>query len=92
MMRDWLAAGAELPDLPELEQELTTPNYSVSRGRKSGTIALEEKEDLKRRGFDSPDMADALSITFSVNVAPPKPKSVKKRLGPGDRKQGWMVG
>lgn len=91
MMRDWLAAGAEIPDLPELEQELTTPNYSVSRGRKSGTIALEEKEDLKRRGFESPDMADALSMTFHVNVAPPKPKSVKKRLGSMNRKQGWMV-
>lgn len=33
-----------------------------------GQLQLESKEDMKRRGLPSPDVADALSLTFAKNV------------------------
>ena len=33
-----------------------------------GQIQLEKKKDMKKRGLPSPDMADALALTFAVKV------------------------
>ena len=33
-------------------------------------IQLEKKEDMKKRGLSSPDIADALAITFAQMVMP----------------------
>ena len=33
-------------------------------------IQLEKKEDMKRRGLASPDLGDALAMSFSVNLQP----------------------
>ena len=68
-MRDWLKAGAEIPDDPELAVDLTTPGYETARGKRfHGSIQLEHKEDLKARGEASPDDGDTLAMTFSVHV------------------------
>ena len=34
-MRDWLKAGAEIPDDPELAVDLTSPGYDTARGVES---------------------------------------------------------
>lgn len=74
MMRDWLKEGAAIPDDPDLERQLTGPNYDIVRGKtQNGSIFLESKEDMKRRGLASPDKGDALAMTFSIKVSP-KPK------------------
>jgi phage terminase large subunit len=52
----------ELPDDDDLVGELTTRKYSINS---KGKIALERKEDLKKRGLPSPGRADALSLAFS---------------------------
>jgi hypothetical protein len=65
-MRAWLAGGA-IPEDSELSAELVGPEYSLN-GRDE--IQLERKEDMKRRGLASPDMADALALTFSFPVIP----------------------
>jgi hypothetical protein len=57
LMADWLKAGAEILDAPELEVDLVGPQYGYSA---QNQIQLEKKEDMKRRGLDSPDMGDAL--------------------------------
>ena len=44
---DWLHAGAEIPDDPELETDLTAPQYGFSAKQQ---IQLEKKEDMKSRG------------------------------------------
>jgi hypothetical protein len=70
-MREWLEAGAQIPDSPDLERQLTGPNYYIVRGKtQHGSIFIEAKDDMKKRGLSSPDIADALMMSFSVKLAP----------------------
>ena len=41
--------------------------YVLREGRDA--IILEKKEDMKKRGLASPDLADALALTFAYPVA-----------------------
>jgi hypothetical protein len=66
-MGEWLKAGAEIPDDPELEVDLTAPQYGYSAKQQ---IQLEKKEDMKARGLASPDLGDCLAMSFSVTVRP----------------------
>jgi hypothetical protein len=45
----------------------TEYGYVLREGRDA--IILEKKEDMKRRGLASPDLADALALTFAYPVA-----------------------
>lgn len=65
-VREWLQAGGFVPDVPQLKTELTTPTYAFDP---SGRICLERKEDIKERLGSSPDIADALALTFAAPVA-----------------------
>jgi hypothetical protein len=67
LLSDWLKAGAEIPDDPELDTDLTGLQYGYSS---KSQIQLEKKEDLKSRGMASPDLGDMLAMTFSVDVLP----------------------
>jgi hypothetical protein len=65
-MRKWLEDGpAALPNHPELIVDLTAPQYTFNS---NGQKVLEKKEEMKRRGIKSPDIGDALSLTFAENV------------------------
>ena len=66
-MGEWLKAGAEIPDDPELEVDLCTPQYGYSAKQQ---IQLEKKEDMKARGLASPDLGDCLAMSFAVTVQP----------------------
>lgn len=66
LTRTWLKNGADIPDDPELEIDLTGPQYGFS-GKQQ--IQLEKKEDMKKRGLASPDCGDCLVMTFSVKIA-----------------------
>lgn len=74
-VREWLSAmDVSLPatsgrrdDLNEkLLSELTTPKYKFES---SGKLKVEAKSDMKKRGHKSPNLADALCLTFAVNPA-----------------------
>lgn len=65
-MRDWLVTG-QIPDDPELEADLTGPEYFHSN---KNQIQLEKKDDMKSRGLASPDCADMLMMTFGVTPVP----------------------
>lgn len=65
-MRDWLGGGA-IDDDSDLIDDLTAPQYKFMGT--SDKIRLETKEELKSRGFSSPDNGDALACTFAVRVA-----------------------
>lgn len=68
-MKEWLAGrGVISPHDIELAAELTGPFYSFDA---SNRILLEKKEDMKKRGLRSPDLADALSMTFAQPIAAP---------------------
>lgn len=68
-MREWLKGGA-IPDSVEIEQELTGPEYTFRLRDGRDAILLESKEDMKKRGLASPDIADALALTFAYPVMP----------------------
>ena len=63
-MKDWLLTGA-IDDSPRLECDLTGPGYELDAKVR---IKLEAKDEMKKRGLDSPDDADALALTFARNV------------------------
>ncbi|MGI4799551.1 MAG: hypothetical protein ACRYG8_37050, partial [Janthinobacterium lividum] len=65
-MKEWLPGGA-IPNNPELIADLTGPEYSYDA---DNAIVLESKPDMKRRGLSSPDLGDALALTFAYVVAP----------------------
>lgn len=66
-MREWLRSGGGIPDDDELEAQLTAVEYKHDA---NNAILLEKKEDMKKRGLPSPDMADALALTFAYPVNP----------------------
>jgi hypothetical protein len=87
MMRDWLSAGAEIPDDPELASDLCGPEYYFSPKQQ---VQLESKDDMKARGLSSPDCADMLAMTFQVKVAPPPPRPKQEYRYPGQDNLAWM--
>jgi len=86
-LREWLKAEAEIPDDPELEADLTSPEYGFSNKQQ---IQLERKEDMKSRGLASPDCGDMLAMTFAVRVTPPAPAPPKEYFSPGNARDEWM--
>lgn len=65
-IKEWLTEGADIPRDEELATDLSSLKYGYdSKGR----LKLESKDDAKKRGVRSPDMADALALTFYRPVA-----------------------
>lgn len=64
-LRDWLHSGGCIPDISDLKQDLAAPTYKFTASDK---IQLESKDDLKARGLPSPDLGDALALTFAFPV------------------------
>jgi hypothetical protein len=62
-MRDWLCQElpVQIPDSDELHGELCSLGYKYNS---NGQLQIESKDDLRARGMPSPDMADALALTF----------------------------
>lgn len=65
LMKEWLKEGGSIPDDPKLVEELTGPESFVTL---KGKVAIESKDDMKARGLDSPNRADALALTFALPV------------------------
>ncbi len=51
-----------IPDDPALVSDLCVPTYKLLS---SGKIQVESKDDMKKRGVKSPDIADAFCLTFA---------------------------
>jgi hypothetical protein len=75
LMAQWVPT-ASLPDISELHAELTAPTYGYANAQ--GRLQLESKEELKKRGLPSPDLADALALTFAEPVAHPGLRGVRR--------------
>lgn len=66
LMASWLKTpDCRLPDVSSLVPELTTPKYAFNS---HNAVALERKDDIKKRLGASPDYADALALTFAEPV------------------------
>ena len=72
-MAEAIKGGVALPKVDELVGELTTPQYTFVNGQ----FLLEEKDQVKKRLGRSPDLADALALTWAI---PDQPNEVMARL------------
>ena len=74
-MREWLHKGKIPEKVPALEglfsDELTGPTFTFTN---KDAILLEKKADMRRRGVPSPNLADALALTFAYPVYVPDNK------------------
>ena len=68
-IRIWLDDGGSLPPNVDLKTDLCVPTYKFDS---SNRLQLESKDDIKKRGGRSPDLGDALALTFSYPVAAKK--------------------
>lgn len=62
---DWLRKGGIIPNIPSLVEELSMPLYDVTERNEK---ILESKAKMRERCGKSPDLADALALTFAVDV------------------------
>ncbi|MEM6682601.1 MAG: hypothetical protein AAF607_10190 [Pseudomonadota bacterium] len=71
-MRDWFTdpAGVSVPNDDQLHIELTAPVWDkgATRHTSNGALLIEDKQHIKDRIGHSPDMADALALTFAYPV------------------------
>ena len=66
-MKAWLEnRTCKIPQNDKLLSELTSLKYTFTS---SGKIKAESKQELKKRGFNSPDLADSLALTFASDPA-----------------------
>jgi len=81
-LAEWIKSGGALPNIASLKIDLCAPTYSYANA--AGKFALESKDDMKKRGLPSPDLADALALTFAQPVAVTR--------GPGANLMGGHAG
>jgi hypothetical protein len=82
LMAEWIKRGGGLPRMPELVGELTVPTYYF----KNGKFQIEEKDQIKDRLGRSPDLADALALTFALPEMPGQVRIPGVDLGYGKMK------
>jgi hypothetical protein len=65
-MKEWLLDyPCKIADSDELHSDLCIPSYHFDANQR---LLLESKDDIKKRGLKSPDVADALALTFAYPV------------------------
>jgi hypothetical protein len=64
-MREWFETDVAVDPHPDLKDDLIGPEYGI---KDSGKIYLESKETMRQRGLASPDLADALALTFAAPI------------------------
>lgn len=71
-MREWLKTGAIPDEVPKMDHtltaELSAPTFSFRSKKDGDHILLESKADMRSRGEPSPNMADALALTFAMPI------------------------
>jgi hypothetical protein len=67
-IRKWMDRGGCIPAIPQLINELSAPTYKFGL---SNRMTIESKEQLRKRGLSSPDMADALALAVGLELRKP---------------------
>lgn len=71
-MRDWLndPAGVDLPDSDALHADLCAPVWGsgATRHKSNNELVIEPKDKIRERLGNSPDLGDALALTFAVPI------------------------
>lgn len=66
-MARWVKSGARLPNDQALRTDLCAPTYTYRNA--ANKFELESKDSMKKRLRISPDLGDALALTFAFPVA-----------------------
>jgi hypothetical protein len=66
-MREWFSMRVDVVDSDELHADVCGPKYKYDSASR---LVIEKKEDMMKRGLRSPDIGDALALTFAFPVAP----------------------
>ncbi|HEX5236148.1 MAG TPA: hypothetical protein VFW25_12555 [Silvibacterium sp.] len=80
-MAEWVKGGGCLPRIPEMVAELTSSTYFFH----SGKFQIEAKDQVKKRLGRSPDLADALALTWALPDMPARSRELqgmRKRESP----------
>lgn len=88
-LRDWLAERpVSIPDHDAVAQDILQPGFGY---HSSGAIRVESKDQIRERGAPSPDIADALCLTFAEDVATEEDRPDESGVGNivGDRVAGY---
>lgn len=87
LMKEWLIEPpVSIPDSDELQADLMAPSYTYDSHTR---LKMEKKEDIKKRGMRSPDLGDALALTFAYPVVKDRPK-VPNTYRQVHGQHGWM--
>lgn len=81
-MRDWLSGElpVSIPDRDDLHADLCNLGY---KHKSNGQLLIESKDDLKKRGLPSPDLADALCLTFALGQHGGVSSYIPRKMPPG---------
>lgn len=82
--KEWFAeAPNSIPDSDELARDLLAPGYKYDSNQR---LKIETKDDMRKRGVRSPDLGDAVDLTFAYRVSP-----VKKAVKIKSRRLPWQA-
>jgi len=87
--RDWLQdpVGVSLPDDSMFQSDAVGPSYRYDSAQR---IVLESKESMRKRGVRSPDVWDAVALTFAEPVYEKQERRAKQKPRSSGRATGWM--
>jgi hypothetical protein len=95
--KEWLQdpAGVDIPDADEIQADACGPTYRYDSMTR---LIIEKKEDMRKRGVKSPDLWDAVALTFSEYLPPALTEEqekdrytrLKSRWGEGSS-QSWQA-
>lgn len=88
--RDWLEdpMGVDIPDDSMFQSDAVGPSYKYDANQR---LLLESKESMRKRGVRSPDVWDAVALTFAEFVYEKKTTRQKvQSFGSGHSATGWM--
>lgn len=78
-MKEWLEQGGTIDPDRDLIGDLTAPEAFINH---KGLLQLESKDAMRRRGIPSPNLGDALALTFAYPVrthSRPRPHRTDRR-------------
>ena len=88
-VRRWFEArDCRIVEDSALVGELCSMQYKHTS---AGKLQLESKDEMKKRGLKSPDLADALALTFAVGLDVNEEQVVKERYGKRQRRRSWRA-
>lgn len=76
-LAEWLRMGGAIPRMTLLQADLCAPTFGFTP---AGKKILEPKDKIKERIGRSPDLADALALTFSSPVMPKIDRNLSRQI------------